>query len=111
MIFKQPNMVFLDFDIKSFILVSESPADESEEEMESAASMRMKEYRQKVLEKKEREKKKADEAEKRKPGGKEPVTRKSQRLQPGRKAKEQPKTPSKAANKKAGALRRQIPRP
>ena len=102
MIFKQPNMILLDFDTKSFILVSESPADESEEETESTASMRMKEYRQKVLERKEREKKKAEEAEKRKSGGKEPATRKSPRLQPGKKAKEQPKAPSKAANKKAG---------
>ena len=50
MIFKQPGNIFLNFDTKSFILVSESPADESEEETESAASMRMKEYRQKVLE-------------------------------------------------------------
>ena len=95
-------MLILDFDNKSFVLVSESPAEESEEEMESAASLRMKEYRQKVLERKEKEKKKAEEAAKRKPSEKEPVCRKSQRLQPGRKAKEQPKTPSKAATKKAG---------
>ena len=88
--------------LKLLILVSESPAEESEEEMESTASLRMKEYRQKVLERKDREKKKAEEAAKRKPGGKEPAARKSQRLQPGRKVKEQPKTPSKAATKKAG---------
>ena len=102
MIFKQPIMLVSDFDIKSLILVSDSPAEESEEETESAASLRMKEYRQKVLERKEKEKKKAEEAAKRKPSGKEPAARKSQRLQPGRKAKEQPKTPSKAATKKAG---------
>ena len=71
--------------------------------MESTANEALREYRQKVMARKEKEEKKAAEEKKKKSGGKSTgILKESKRLQPGRKAKEAPKAPVKSTKKSAG---------
>ena len=71
--------------------------------MESTANEALREYRQKVMARKEKEEKKAAEEKKKKSGGKSTgILKESKRLQPGRKAKEAPKPAAKSAKKSAG---------
>ena len=72
--------------------------------MVTPANDALKEYRQKVLERKEKEKKKAEEEKKKKSSEKPTGILRSSRKQPERKAKETPKAPAKNAKKSAGGV-------